>query len=32
VLAHLPARTVTENPGTAVQDEEEPDGEWSPLG
>ena len=32
VLEHLPARTVTENPGTALQDEDEPDGEWSPLG
>ena len=32
VLAYLPARTATENPATAVQDEEEPDGEWSPLG
>jgi len=32
VLGHLPARTVTENPRTAVQDEDEPDAEWSPLG
>ena len=31
VLEHLPAHTVTENPGTAEQ-EDEPDGEWSPLG
>jgi GTP-binding protein len=31
VLAHLPGRTATENPGTAVQDEGEPEGEWSPL-
>ena len=30
-LAYLPARTATENPATAVQDEDEPDGEWSPL-
>jgi len=32
VLEHLPARTVTENPGTSIQDEDEPDEEWSPLG
>ena len=32
VLQHLPARTATENPTTAKQDEEEPDGDWSPLG
>jgi GTP-binding protein len=32
VLEHLPARTATENPATARQDEEEPDGDWSPLG
>ena len=32
VLQHLPARTATENPATAAQDEDEPDGEWSPLG
>ena len=31
VLEHLPARTATENPATASQDEDEPDGEWSPL-
>ena len=31
VLAHLPARTATENPGTALPDEDEPDAEWSPL-
>ena len=30
-LAYLPARTATENPATAAQDEDEPDGEWSPL-
>jgi GTP-binding protein len=32
VLEYLPARTATENPATAVQDEDEPDGDWSPLG
>jgi GTPase len=32
VLSFLPARTATENPRTAVQDEDEPDAEWSPLG
>ena len=32
VLEYLPARTATENPGTAVQDEDEPEGDWSPLG
>ena len=32
VLEFLPARTATENPATAVQDEDEPGGEWSPLG
>ena len=32
VLEHLPARTATENPATAAPDEDEPDGEWSPLG
>ena len=31
VLAHLPARTATENPTTARQDEDEPEGDWSPL-
>ena len=31
VLGYLPARTATENPTTAVQDEDEPDGEWSPI-
>src|SRR5688500_14440090 len=31
VLGYLPARTVTENPGT-TQDADEPDEEWSPLG
>lgn len=30
-LDYLPARTATENPHT-VNDEDEPDGEWSPLG
>jgi len=30
-LAYLPARTATENPTTAAQDENDPDGEWSPL-
>ena len=30
-LAYVPARTATVNPATAVQDEDEPDGEWSPL-
>jgi GTP-binding protein len=32
VLEHLPSRTATENPATAARDEDEPDGEWSPLG
>lgn len=32
VLLHLPARTATENPTTAKQDEDEPTGDWSPLG
>src|SRR5687768_14678813 len=31
VLAHLPARTGTENPHAAQREEEEP-GDWSPLG
>ncbi len=31
VLDYLPARTATENPRTAVDDEDEPDGDWSPL-
>jgi GTP-binding protein len=31
VLAHLPARTGTENPHSAQREEEEP-GDWSPLG
>src|SRR5690606_3370321 len=30
-LAYLPARTATENPATAAQDENDLDGEWSPL-
>ena len=32
VLEYLPARTATENPATAAQDEDELNGDWSPLG
>jgi GTP-binding protein len=32
VLDYLPARTATENPHTAADDEDEPQGDWSPLG
>ncbi|MBO9519378.1 MAG: GTPase ObgE [Porphyrobacter sp.] len=31
-LDYLPARTATENPHTANPDDDEPEGEWSPLG
>lgn len=31
VLDYLPARTATENPRTAAEEEDEPQGDWSPL-
>jgi GTP-binding protein len=31
VLEYLPARTATENPGTGTEEEDEPEGDWSPL-
>src|SRR5690606_40470562 len=31
VLGYLPARTATENPRSATEDADEPQGDWSPL-